>query len=321
MDFTPFLWTLIWNIIIAIWIISVVLVVKYIKDRFLNYIDFITAITVWLLLGIIFFGFIPEIVEEWLEGETIGLFILIWIFLFYLLELFLHWHHCKDLWWEQVVDSHLHHEHKNGILMFWGTLLHNAFHWVVLFSAFSVNVSFWIATTFAILLHSIPQNVVNYVMNHNKAIYAYIWAFAWVFWALLTFPFSDFLVDHEAYVLAIIAWWLLYTALADIIPEFKGKWTTVNKLSYLVFILIWIFIFLGFEQISGHGHENENNIEHECEEHWWFWIEEAYECEWINRETCNELGGNFNECASACRNDPEAEICTLQCVQVCEFNK
>lgn len=49
------------------------------------------------------------------------------------------------------------------------------------------------------------------------------------------------------------------------------------------------------------------------------WIPETSECEGMSREQCEKLGGTFNECASACRNDPEAEICTMQCVLVCQF--
>jgi hypothetical protein len=49
------------------------------------------------------------------------------------------------------------------------------------------------------------------------------------------------------------------------------------------------------------------------------WIASAQECEGISPEYCQEIGGNFNECASACRNDPDATICTMQCVLVCEF--
>lgn len=45
----------------------------------------------------------------------------------------------------------------------------------------------------------------------------------------------------------------------------------------------------------------------------------GYDCEGLSQEQCQEIGGVFNECASACRNDPKAEICTLQCVVVCEF--
>ncbi|MDD3645836.1 MAG: hypothetical protein PHH06_00345 [Candidatus Gracilibacteria bacterium] len=326
MNITPFIGTLIGNIVVAIGIIGVVLIVRFIKDRFLNYINFITAITVGLLLGIIFLGFLPEIVDEGLAGKNIGFFILIGIFLFYALELFLHWHHCKDLNQEDISHSHVHHEHKSGILMFGGTLLHNAFHGVVLFSAFSISFTFGVATTLAILLHSIPQNIVNYIMNHNNTKYAYFAAFGGIFGALLTYPFANYLVEHEAYVLAIIAGGLLYTALADIFPEFKGKGTTINKFSYFVFILVGIILFLGFEKISGgdeHSNETEISAEHECEEHGGKWLEgyKFNECGGVSKEICEKIGGNFNECASACRNNPEAEVCTLQCVQVCEFNK
>ena len=50
------------------------------------------------------------------------------------------------------------------------------------------------------------------------------------------------------------------------------------------------------------------------------WLEESQECEGMGQEQCESLGGFFNECASACRNDPEAEFCTLQCVVVCQFS-
>lgn len=49
------------------------------------------------------------------------------------------------------------------------------------------------------------------------------------------------------------------------------------------------------------------------------WSVEFSECLGISGEMCAEIGGTWNECASACRNNPNAEICTMQCVQVCEF--
>ncbi|MBU0706586.1 hypothetical protein KJ657_02610 [Patescibacteria group bacterium] len=56
-----------------------------------------------------------------------------------------------------------------------------------------------------------------------------------------------------------------------------------------------------------------------CESAEGTWLPDSSECEYISKDKCEELGGTFNECASACRNDPEAEICTMQCVQVCQF--
>jgi hypothetical protein len=49
-------------------------------------------------------------------------------------------------------------------------------------------------------------------------------------------------------------------------------------------------------------------------------LAEYGECEHISESACEYLGGTFNECESACRNDPDAEMCTLQCVIVCDFN-
>lgn len=147
---------------------------------------------------------------------------------------------------ERECDHSYSHEHKNWTLMFWGTLLHNSFHWVILFSAFSVNTNFWMVTTLAILLHSIPQNLVNYVMNHHNVKYSYFAAFWWIMWAIITYPFSDFLLQYEAKILAIITWGLLYIALADIFPEFKWKGTTWKKFAYLLFVIIWIMAYLSF---------------------------------------------------------------------------
>lgn len=44
------------------------------------------------------------------------------------------------------------------------------------------------------------------------------------------------------------------------------------------------------------------------------------ECLGVSESTCQNIGGKFNPCASACRHDPSAMICTMQCVLVCKVN-
>jgi hypothetical protein len=44
------------------------------------------------------------------------------------------------------------------------------------------------------------------------------------------------------------------------------------------------------------------------------------ECEEVSQGVCEEMGGTFVECGSACRHDPDAQICTLQCVAYCMFD-
>ena len=52
------------------------------------------------------------------------------------------------------------------------------------------------------------------------------------------------------------------------------------------------------------------------------YIDEHDECEYITQEACEYFGGDFKECESACRHDPEYPevMCTMECVIVCEFN-
>ncbi|MGE3279007.1 MAG: hypothetical protein AB7J40_04435 [Candidatus Altimarinota bacterium] len=49
------------------------------------------------------------------------------------------------------------------------------------------------------------------------------------------------------------------------------------------------------------------------------WLEDHRECEYVSKEWCDQKGGTFNECGSACRHNPESQICTKQCVIFCKF--
>ena len=246
----PFIWTLIWNLIISIWIISTIFIARFFKNKLLPYINYITALTVWLLLWIIFLWFIPELIDSQMKWIILWTSILVGLFLFYILELFLHWHHCHDLSHKKHDCHHTSlHKNKNWILIFGSTFLHNAFHWIVLFGAFWINLTFGVSTTIAILLHSIPQNIVNYIMNYKTEKYSFAAAFWWIIWVLLIYPFSTVLLANKFIILSIITWGLLYTALADIFPEFKEKWWTKTKISYLFFILLWILVYILFNHV------------------------------------------------------------------------
>ena len=62
---------------------------------------------------------------------------------------------------------------------------------------------------------------------------------------------------------------------------------------------------------------NAQNSEIQCVGNGGTWLAEFNECEYISESQCSEMNGIFNECESACRHDPDAEICTAQCVPVC----
>lgn len=49
------------------------------------------------------------------------------------------------------------------------------------------------------------------------------------------------------------------------------------------------------------------------------WLAEHSECEGVDRSWCSARNGSFNDCASACRHDADADFCTQQCVRVCSL--
>ncbi|MDD2907017.1 MAG: hypothetical protein PHH98_00090 [Candidatus Gracilibacteria bacterium] len=247
-----FLGTLIGNLVISISIIFIIFLLKTFKKNVSNNIEYVTSITIGVIFGIIFLGFIPEVLDSGnLTGTEFGLFILLGIIAFYFLELFLHWHHCKDLSHEASCGHNkgLQKEHLKHKMMFFGTILHNFIHGIVLFSAFSINLEIGIATTVAILLHSIPQNISNYFMNHKDEKNSYIASFGGVFGAILTFPFIDFLINNQFKILLLICGGLLYIALTDIFPEIKDQENTKKKVIYFLLLTFGILLFFLFGQL------------------------------------------------------------------------
>jgi len=228
---------------VALWfgLITLLLIIRLFKEKIKSKVSLITALTVGLVLALVFLGFLPELVSKWLDWEKIWIFILVWILVFYVLELLVHWHHCHEL------DEHCHHhekDHENNMLMFASTLVHNMLHWIVLFSAFSLSFSVWVITTIWVFLHSIPQNIANYFTSMKNEKLVYIAAIWWVIWTIILFPFKDFLLANKWVIISIICWWLLYTALADILPENKNMETLKWKILYLIFIILWVFLFI-----------------------------------------------------------------------------
>ena len=80
-----------------------------------------------------------------------------------------------------------------------------------------------------------------------------------------------------------------------------------------------ILLALSFIVLAG-CHHAEKDLAQLCADNSGNWVVEFNECESGNQNGwCEEAGGEFQECESACRNNPEATICTMQCVQVCQF--
>jgi hypothetical protein len=61
-------------------------------------------------------------------------------------------------------------------------------------------------------------------------------------------------------------------------------------------------------------------IEEACLEAGGIYVAEHVECEQISEQTCTDMGGEFDECGSPCRHEPEDVVCAAMCVPLCTFD-
>ena len=202
-----------------------------------NYLDLLVALSVGALLGGAFLHLIPELGESGLLGE-LGVFILVGILLFFILEKFVFWHHCH-----KSEHTHLSFSYMNLV----GDALHNFLDGVLLAAAFMVNIPLGITTGIAIILHELPQEIGDFGVllkggfTRKKALSANLLV------SLTAFVGAGFAIIFETlvggtipYLLAITAGGFIYIAGTDLIPELHKNPKIKESMLQLLFILIGI---------------------------------------------------------------------------------
>jgi len=105
----------------------------------------------------------------------------------------------------------------------------------------------------------------------------------------------------------------------------KKQSSTIILTIFLVVVIIICFAFVIADQLGWLTTKTPNQLNSsirnaKCDESYaGVWLPEFKECEGIAKEICLANGGYFNECASACRHNPSATVCTMQCIPVCEY--
>lgn len=242
------------QIIVATVIVSLVsllgIIFSYGKiKKFLHYFISFAAAS---LLGVAFFDLIPEGTEELIflgiEVEIALLFVLIGVMLFFIVERFIHWHHC---------DKDDCHDKPAGFLILTGDFVHNFIDGILIAGAFLLNTFTGIMTTITVIIHEIPQEFGDFsVLIHSgfskmKALkYNFFSALSAVLGGILGYFLFDSLGRITPYAVLIAAGGFIYVALSDIVPSMhkhKDKSNTV-WLETLIFLvtLVGFYFFLGF---------------------------------------------------------------------------
>jgi zinc and cadmium transporter len=228
-----------------------------VSKRFHERLHYLIAFAAGALLAAAFFDLIPESLHGF---EKLGfdvhealLFVLVGVLLFFMVERFIHWHHCgKDDCDERPV----------GILMLTGDFLHNFLDGILIAGAYLLDFRVGVFTTIAIFAHEIPQEIGDFsVLLHagyskKKALLLNFYsALSAVVGGILGyFIFSTF-EPVIPFIVAIAAGGFLYIALTDIVPalhhhEKDGNILFLETIIFIGTIVAFYFLLAAL----GHAH-------------------------------------------------------------------
>ena len=213
------------------------------KEQFLRkYISIFISLAVGSLLGDAFIHLIPEALESPLNSSLTSLLIIFGIIIFFILEKFLHWHHHG----EDESDVH-----PVGNLVLFSDGVHNLIDGIIIGVSFIASIPVGIATTIAVILHEIPQEIGDFtVLLHSG--YSRKRALQLNFFSALTaiLGVAIALIIKEVgngfvlWILPIAAGGFIYIAVADLIPELHKTKNIKHSILQITAVVIGVLAML-----------------------------------------------------------------------------
>jgi len=206
------------------------------EDLVRKYIFIFISVAVGALLGDALIHLIPEAIEASTNVTLTSILIILGILFFFILENFLHWHHHGE-------DKEEAHIHPVGKLVLFSDGIHNFMDGVIIGASYLVSIPIGLATTLAVILHEIPQEVGDFaVLLHagytkRRALWLnFLSALTAVLGTVMLFAISGVAELSSKFFLPIAAGGFIYIAVADLIPELHK--TKETKYSILQIIAV-----------------------------------------------------------------------------------
>jgi zinc and cadmium transporter len=216
----------------------------------------LVSLAVGALLGDAFLHLIPEAFESEL-GDMVPFAIIGGILIFFILEKVLHWHHHQGMEDMEVV-------HPVGKMILLSDGLHNFIDGLIIGASYFVSVEIGIATTVAVILHEIPQEIGDFgiLIHAGYSKTRALWLnFASAVFAVLGAG-TAFLLGASSevfslWLLPIAAGGFIYIAMADLIPELHKSKAVSHSLVQFSAIVLGIASMAALLVIEpAHGHED-----------------------------------------------------------------
>lgn len=165
--------TILWTIlsVIAVSLVSLIGVVSLLWKwkRLDKMLLILVSLSAGTLFGGAFLHLLPEAAEDGFSAQ-VSLLVLVGILVFFLVEKFIHWRHCHVHVSEsdarqaqQHAQLHrTHHPSHLAPLNLLGDAVHNFLDGLVIAGSYLVSIPLGIATTVAVVLHEVPQEIADF---------------------------------------------------------------------------------------------------------------------------------------------------------------
>lgn len=201
---------------------------------------YLVSFSTGALLGNVFLHILPELSTEAGLFEQLLIIVLVGFLLSFILEKFIYWRHCHSLECGE-------HVHPVGPLILVGDAAHNIIDGVLIATAYLVSFPLGVATTLAVLLHEIPQELGDFaVLIHSgfskrKALlFNFLSALTAFIGAALVLMLARDVTGLEMLLLPLVAGNFLYIAGSDLIPELHRESHLQKSLLQLVWMIAGI---------------------------------------------------------------------------------
>lgn len=236
--------TLIW-ILSSTFVVSLIsligVITLAINDKLLRQILFcLIGFSAGALIGGAFLHLLPEALEK-SSSQSVFLFTILGLVLFFLLEKYLFWRHCH----EGVCEVHAF-----TYLNLVGDGFHNFLDGLVIAASFIISVKIGLITTLAIILHEIPQELGDFGVlvyggfSKRKALFFnFLTALTAMVGALVGFFIAETAKGFSNFIIPLTAGGFIYIAASDLIPEIhKENNLARSTAAFAAFLLGIIFM-------------------------------------------------------------------------------
>jgi len=190
-------------------------------------ISYLVSLAAGALLGDAFVHLIPEAFEKG-NSTMMAATILAGIFLFFILEKILHWHHSHGQVEEcvETLENHNHCHKPLGTIVIVADSVHNFIDGVIIAASYLVSLPVGLATTIAVVIHEIPQEIGDFGLlihsgwSKKRALFFnFLSALAAAVGVLAVFVLGVGMEKFVPAALAFAAGGFIYIAAVDIVPE------------------------------------------------------------------------------------------------------